>query len=300
MMETVIIDSLSQYISEISSIDLKYEHPLSPVKLLFRGLSKFSYELVPALGRYPSQHVLNSWQLIEQDLVQTAQQKYPLLFSDTDYPTIRLAKLQHYGIPTRMLDLTENALVALFFSCNQEPETNGEVVAFPGPMCSAYNPVANIIADTYRLIDNATTGITTYRYRALQQPYSVELLSPDWENCTQEDLKYFVNLISEPLFIEVGEVCERQKNQSGNFLLFPNRIDETKQLIEDDLIDLKKTDPRIVKQITIPWEYKTILLSQLERFGITKEFLFSDDVDKVCECVVNKQRERLLPTSHIL
>lgn len=39
-----------------------------------------------------------------------------------------LVEMQHYGFPTRLLDITRNLLVALFFACESNPETYGEIV----------------------------------------------------------------------------------------------------------------------------------------------------------------------------
>ena len=40
-----------------------------------------------------------------------------------------LAELQHYGAATCLIDFTENALIALWFACQEEPEKDGKVVA---------------------------------------------------------------------------------------------------------------------------------------------------------------------------
>ena len=42
-----------------------------------------------------------------------------------------LADLQHYGAATCLIDFTANALIALWFACNEEPGQAGKVVAMP-------------------------------------------------------------------------------------------------------------------------------------------------------------------------
>lgn len=287
------ITSLSQFVETVSSIELEREHMMFPPKLVFRGQCSTRYSLAPSLGRRPYPTQFNSWAFVEKDLVRSAQQKFPLLFPDSDYPMILLAKLQHYGIPTRLLDLTHNAFVALYFACNDRPDEDGEVFAFSANMFSAYDTTPNVIADTYRLTGNSYTPIDNYYYRAMKQPYCARILHPGWEDNMSTGIRYLVSEIQKPIFVEVGNVCERQTHQKGLFLLFPNKVHESKML-EGELVTFDKNNKSIVKRIIIPKESKKEILQQLSRFGITEEFLFTDDKDKVLKDIVAEQKKRYM------
>lgn len=53
----------------------------------------------------------------------------------TDTLFEKLVKLQHYGCKTRLLDLTTNALVALYFACNEKTHQrkHGELIILDIP-----------------------------------------------------------------------------------------------------------------------------------------------------------------------
>ncbi len=243
------IQSLTEYIHRITQLRPKETDSLSPEELVFRGLSSRDYQLVPSIERYPSKYLLNSLLAVENDLISQAQQKFPDIFDNTDLPTTKLAKLQHYGIPTRMMDVTSSALVALYFACqkcsSKEKSQDGEVIAFSMHPLSAYNEIANTIADTYRLSGNIITTMETFIYRAMQQNYCVGSVHPNWEQYLQEKTERIISKLSSPFLVEALETSLRQKNQQGKYIIFPNQItekgDDCPQLMKDELVVLSKT-----------------------------------------------------------
>lgn len=52
----------------------------------------------------------------------------PESFSKCNTHLEKLVEMQHYGLPTRLLDITRNPLVALYFACESNYDNYGEVV----------------------------------------------------------------------------------------------------------------------------------------------------------------------------
>ena len=82
--------------------------------ILFRGQANEAFEWIPSIARPVLTGNLISE---ERNLIELAMLKLPDVFKADMRPLERLALLQHYGIPTRLLDVTENALVALYCAC---------------------------------------------------------------------------------------------------------------------------------------------------------------------------------------
>ncbi len=51
-------------------------------------------------------------------------------FSSDIYTLDRLVRMQHYSLPTRLLDISSNPLIALYFACKSSENTDGEVIFF--------------------------------------------------------------------------------------------------------------------------------------------------------------------------
>jgi FRG domain len=101
-------------------------------KLWFRGHAKHEYKLEPTIARcqrYADREVFFN-RFVEKELLNRFRRR---AFPHDHHVTsagyaIFLAR--HYGLPTRLLDWTANALFALYFSCIAHKDIDGDVWAF--------------------------------------------------------------------------------------------------------------------------------------------------------------------------
>lgn len=107
------ISSVSRFVASLSNQDNT---------LFFRGHADPNYTLRPSIMRSVK------LQKNESKLYNNLLIECPDDFEKCHTHLEKLVKMQHYGLPTRLLDITRNMLVALYFACESHRDSFGELI----------------------------------------------------------------------------------------------------------------------------------------------------------------------------
>lgn len=126
---TLKITTVSDFVSFVQAVD-EIRGGDTDTEFWFRGCGRSSHPLLPSLYRHPTKKEVADLHKLELELITAFKQRsIPYLqgngtFDADDWSTLFL--MQHYGVPTRLLDWSQNPFIALYFALSTCPKfSNG-------------------------------------------------------------------------------------------------------------------------------------------------------------------------------
>lgn len=234
----------------------------------FRGHSNAEYQLIPSLYR-DKRYIDNEHRMFREIIL-----RCPNEFHELETTFQKLVKMQHYALPTRLLDLTGNPLIALFFACvSLDKKKDGEVIIFRIPK----SEIKYFDSDTVSVISNISKQPDSFHFQ-------VSVNQTPEEFSAQESIKLLIHDIQqersgfEPkikadhlqsvIFVKPMQDNARIMRQDGAFLLFGVLENKNKPaIVEKSYTDIQIGASEKFKLIINANEKQKMIL-QLESLGI--------------------------------
>lgn len=176
------ITSITQFMDWVRECTLstnvnKSETP----EFFYRGHADINYQFQPSVYRTDKDG--KSYRAVEYQLYQDMLRHNPAAFSEDKTLFERLVRMQHHGLPTRLLDVTQSPLVALYFACCEHNNEDGKVMFFSMPQ----------LAVTY------STALRDTHLAGIEAPLTLSNLG---NHIISELMNYFRNVNLPPFYHE--------------------------------------------------------------------------------------------------
>ena len=259
----------------------------------YRGEKSESWELRPCLFRSPEDIADPPTYELEAKLLTQLISSEPSSFAGLSSSFEELVVGAHYGLPTRLLDITRNPLVALYFACQEnEDETDGKLHVFvvPEELIRPFNSdTVSVIANFTKLsrpeqnwlltksVDDTEQDVDPVEaYDIHSNRYGYRSIVARLNHFIAQEKPYFEPRIDprdlfRVLVVEPKLSFDRLRAQSAAFLIsaWHERFEET------EIKSVNRDIPVYAHYVaSIPNECKPRLRRELEWLNITEATLF--------------------------
>lgn len=231
------IQSINGFLQEIENLG-------KAQNLFFRGHSDDTYELVPGIYRKnppQNKNLIEHEEKIFREVISKSPQQF---VGKNTLET--LALMQHYGVPTRVLDVNESALVALYFACEVNDERDGEVIVFDIPdesVCHYNSDKVTILSNLAKVQKDFmfNFGLVSV-FRDKQQEIELKKIEYDIEDLRgglfQEDISQFFLKNSE-------QISNKLAQDEFELDKFEDNLEQLKKSFEREEWKLEGKDVKI-------------------------------------------------------
>lgn len=289
-MADCLVETVSEYLDHVFQRDLdEFYHEIADRRVLFRGQADIDWKLAPSVFR-SDEDFLN-----EHFFIREFERRLPNRCAGKTAMEI-LLDAQHYGLPTRLLDVTLNPLVALYFACSGCGEgglADGVVYQFsPSSVFMQDDLTCSIIAEHVRRYKSGQNMPAKWRDEiAAKVAHSDFRFSGD----SPRAIRYFLSGEQMCIPLLPKYTNERIFNQEGAFLMYSTPFvmhENTESCVGRFMLPSEVTDNlglNIETRYIVPAEKKGLIRSQLDRIGFNESRLFPD-VEHNAKAIVESVR----------
>ncbi len=258
---TQTISSLEGFVRKIRQVK-----PVNDEVLLYRGHSdRIKFKLVPSVLREAR------FRDAEHQILRELVASHPSDFAQDGTTLEQLARVQHYSLPTRLLDVTWNPLAGLYFAAKDDPGKPGEVVVF------------RINRDLVKYYDSDTAScIANLAHLSDSEKRAIDFTQTGHDFNSQTPVDRLLQFIRaekphfraeiKPEHLQTAIVVKPKLNnrrilaQSGAFILLGQNVD----------LESAPPDGIAVERIHINGNKKELICDELDRMAINDSSMFPE------------------------